>query len=182
MADACEGHCIAVNDAYRLFPNANALYAGDGDWWDVHRGVPGFAGEKWTSHDKRGNDNLARAERYGLNLILGRPGEGFSANPSVIHYGSNSGFQAINLAILFGATRIILVGFDMTASNRKRHFFGDHPEPLGNTAKYESFIPEFRRAAKRLPPHIEIINATPDSRLDCFPRLSLSEALHGSRH
>jgi hypothetical protein len=183
VAEACRGwHCVAVNDAYRLLPFADVLYACDANWWEWHAGCPEFAGEKWSSHEPRANEKMAQAERYGLSLVPGRSADGFSLDPGVIHYGSNSGFQAINLAILFGATTIVLVGFDMTAAGRKRHFFGDHPKPLGNAAKYEHFIPAFRRAAKTLPAGIEIINCTPDSALDCFPKMPLSEALNGSRH
>jgi hypothetical protein len=178
VADACRGHhCIAVNDAYRLFDFAEVLYASDAAWWDAHRGCPGFGGEKWSAHEARANEKRATAAKYSLNLVAGMFGVGFSLDHAIIHYGSNSGFQAINLAILLGANPIVLVGFDMTAAGRPRHFFGDHPKPLKNTGRYERFIPAFRDAAKMLPPWTKIINATPGSRLDCFPMMPLSEAL-----
>jgi hypothetical protein len=178
VADRCAGWpVVAVNDAYRLIPSAPVLYACDPDWWELHQGCPDFAGEKWSSHDPlNNNDKLAVARRYGLRLVGGRDGEGFSFDPSAIHYGSNSGFQAINLALLMGARRILLVGFDMH-SRGGRHFFGDHPEPLSNWMQFESLVPTFRRAARLLPPSIQIINCTPGSALDCFPRLLLEEAL-----
>ena len=112
---------IAVNDAYRLFPDAAVLYACDSEWWDVHGGCPDFAGEKWSSHsvDAGGhNDKREVAKKYGLKLVEGRDRDGFSFDPACIHYGSNSGFQAVNLAILFGAKRIVLVGFDMRGVDR----------------------------------------------------------------
>jgi hypothetical protein len=102
---------------------------------------------------------------------------GFSHIPARIHYGNCSGFQAINLAILFGATRIILVGFDMRVVNGQRHFFGDHPAPLGNACQYEHFLPAFEAAARTLPRHISIVNCTPGSALKCFPMASLDAAL-----
>lgn len=173
-------HVIAVNDAYRVLPFADVLYACDERWWDVHRGCPDFKGEKWSSHndDKGGNNHkIAAGERYGLNLVRGVDREGFSFDPSAIHYGSNSGFQAINLAILFGAKQIFLVGFDMKAASDKTHFFGDHPPGLTHNRNYERFIPNFERAAKLLPPEIEIINCTPGSALRCFPMSELPDAL-----
>lgn len=112
-----------------------------------------------------------------MNLIGGKDGEGFSFDPEVIHYGSNSGFQAVNLAILMGATRIVLVGFNMGSIDGKRHFFGDHPRGLRNTNTYNNFLRAFNRAAKLLPPHIQILNATPNSALTCFPRIDLHDAL-----
>ena len=184
VAAACAGlPVIAVNDAYRLFPGARALYACDADWWRVHDGCPDFAGEKWSSHtvDPNGhhNDKLESgvARQYGLRLIEGRDGDGFSFEPNVIHYGSNSGFQAVNLALQFGARRVVLVGFDMRLVDGARHFFGDHPEPLRNGGAYTNFIRAFRSAAATLPDNVEIINATPGSALKCFPMMELREAL-----
>ena len=166
-----------MNDAYRLFSFADALYAGDREWWEHHGGCPEFAGEKWSTHNARDNDKMPIADRFGLRLVRGRVEEGFSFDPAWIHYGSNSGFQAINLALLFGATTIVLVGFDMRVVNFKRHFFGDHPPGLKNGTTYTPFIPDFRRAADRLPAHIQIWNCTPGSALDCFPRRDLAEVL-----
>lgn len=167
---------IAVNDAYRLLPFADVLYACDAAWWDVHAGCPGFAGEKWSCHgtDKH-NNKRAAAEKYGLRLVQGHTREGFCLDGAV-HYGSNSGFQAINLALLFGCTRILLVGFDMRV-NGKRHFFGSHPEPLNNNVSYTTFVPFFERAAKTLPAGIEILNCTPNSALTCFPLVDIHDAI-----
>lgn len=168
---------IAVNDAYRLLPFADVLYACDSAWWRAHKGVPGFAGERWTSQGTAGrvrhNDKSDIAPLYRLNLIEGRDGEGFSTDPAVIHYGSNSGFQAVNLSIAWGATRIILVGFDMHGT----HFFGKHPRGLRNTTNYTNFIRAFQKASRQLPPGVEILNATPGSALRCFPMVSLHDAL-----
>lgn len=154
------------------------LYSCDAKWWDVHADCDGFAGEKWSSHGGvDSNGKIETAEKHGLNLVGGADAEGFSLDPSVIHFGSNSGFQAINLAILFGAKRILLVGFDMTAGNGKAHFFGDHPPGLIQNRNYERFIPAFNAAAKRLPRGVEIINCTPNSALRCFPMADLIDAL-----
>jgi hypothetical protein len=180
VAERCRDYrVLAVNDAYRLMPFAEVLYCCDAEWWELHRGCPGFLGEKWSSHSVRPhpeNDKAAAAEKYGLRLVAGRDGEGFSTDSGVIHYGSNSGFQAINLALLMGAKRILLVGFDMHSRNG-RHFFGNHPEPLSNYVRYEGLVPYFQRAAALLPPGIEIVNCTPGSALDCFPMATLEEAL-----
>jgi uncharacterized phiE125 gp8 family phage protein len=62
-----------------------------------------------------------------------------------------------------------------------RHFFGDHPAGLRNSGTYANFIRAFARAAKKLPPHIEILNATPGSALTCFPMVTLHDALRPLR-
>lgn len=177
VAAQCVGQpVVAVNDAYRLLPAADVLYACDPDWWTLHAGCPGFAGEKWSSHELPHNDKRAVAAQYGLRLVPGRDAEEFSRDPGRIHYGSTSGFQALNLALLFGARRVVLVGFDMH-SKRGRHFFGDHPEPLSNWMRFETVVPFFRRAAAALSPEVAIVNATPGSALDCFPMMPLEGAL-----
>ena len=168
---------IAVNDAWRLMPFAQLLYASDAAWWRVHDGCPGFAGEKWSSHHAPGNDKLAAAERHGLNLVRGRAGKGFSFDPERIHYGSNSTFQAVNLAILMGVKRIVLVGVNMQALDGRSHFFGDHPPGLRSCSSYRNFIGAFEAAAAILPDDIEILNATPASALRCFPGIDLDRAL-----
>ena len=174
----CEGiNTIAVNDAYRLMPWADALYACDGAWWDHHKACRGFGGAKWSSHQAGTNDKLRHARLYGLSLVNGSDGQGFSTDPAHIHYGGNSGFQAINLALLFGAIRIVCIGFDMQTVDDKAHFFGNHPGRLQRSTNYERFCNAFRFAAKTLPPGVEIINATPNSALKCFPRMPLETAL-----
>lgn len=189
VAETCRrSRCpiIAVSDAYRLLPFADILYSCDGAWWDVHKGCPDFRGEKWSSHGEPGaNDKRVHGERYGLTLVrgshcnsgppAGRCADGgtFSTDPTHIHYGGNSGFQAINLALLFGARRIILVGFNMDSGG---HFFGAHPKGLRNVDHSKSVM-TFTHAWRHLPAGVEIINATPGSRLRGFPRMSLEDAL-----
>jgi hypothetical protein len=175
---------IVVNDAYKAIPRADVLYACDNNWWDIHGKCVGFHGAKWSSHeesskDKHGNDKRENAEKYGINLVWGRDGDEFSFDPSFIRYGSNSGFQAINLALLFGCTRIVLVGYDMRYVGGKAHFFGNHPAPLPQIGDrdYQAFAKRFERANKKLPSNISIVNATPGSALTCFPMMSLDEAL-----
>lgn len=162
-------------------PWADMLYACDELWWRHYKGCPDFAGEKWSSHgavgSKRHNDKLKVAEEFGLNLVAGQDELGFSLDPEIIHYGSNSGFQALNIAILTGATPIILVGFNMQDVDKQRHFFGNHPAGLRNTGDYRNFARHFARAAKRLPPEIKILNATPNSALTCFPKVELEDAI-----
>jgi hypothetical protein len=170
------GHpVIAVNDAYRRVPGAQVLYACDAAWWHHHKGARGFKGQRWSSHGSATHNNKTQvAELYGVRLVPGRDGpHGFSLDPVVIHYGSNGGFQAVNLALLMGASRVVLVGFDMHGS----HFFGRHPKPLRNVTNFNGFIRAFERAARHLPAGVQILNATPGSALRCFPMVSLDDVL-----
>lgn len=172
---------ILVQDAYRVFKFADALYGCNPSWWRLHRNCDGCEAPKWsTHHEDMTNNKLALADELGIRLVEGRHGDEFSLDPSYINYGSNSGFQAINLAILLGCKKIVLVGFDMRCKNGKGHFFGNHPggELRQNTdEEYRNFVRHYERAAKALPASISIVNATPGSALTCFPMLSLEDAL-----
>src|SRR5262245_25784727 len=96
VADRCKGlNAVVVKEAYRIFPWADAMYGCDTKFWDRRNGCPDFVGEKWSSHDDDNNNKFDTAEKYGLRLVRGYQGEGFSFDQNVIHYGSNSGFQAI---------------------------------------------------------------------------------------
>jgi hypothetical protein len=175
---------LVCQDAWRLMPWADKLYGCDPRWWHQYDGLPDFAGEKWSTHDKNSssNDKTDVAEKYGVNLVKGAmaDGVGFSSDPGVIHYGNNSGYQSINLALLLGSPYIVLVGFDMSAKG-KGHFFGQHPAPLYNQTNYESWLPQFDRAAKDLPEEITIINATQDSAIKSFPVMSIEDAIENYR-
>lgn len=170
---------VAVNDAWRALPGgADILYGCDKAWWDYHDGCPEFGGERWTSHSlSPKNDKTKVADLFELRVVSGADRPGFSLDPARIHYGNNSGFQAVNLAILFGADPIVLVGFDMRAVAGKRHFFGNHKAPLSDTGKFPVWIGNFTRAAAMLGGSPRIINATPGSALTCFPMMPLVEAL-----
>lgn len=183
-------NALAVQDSYKVMPWADAMYGCNEDWWNANDGASGFVGRKWSSHQadaKAGvfNDKSRIKDKYNLNLVAGAIEPdfgGFSEDASVIHYGSNSGYQSINLALLLQGfptepCYIVLVGFDMRCVDGKNHFFGDHPKQLHNNYDYDRFIKRFEGAAKKLPEGATIINATPDSALRCFPMMSLEDAI-----
>lgn len=180
QAELCAGfNVIAVNDAHRLFPNADTLYAADTDWWRYYRGVPEFKGEKLTCHhDGDPRKRKRTCKEYGIVPINARKGSGFSLDPDFIHYGTNSGFQAVNVAVLRGCSPIILVGFDM----RGTHFFGKHPSRLRSTDSrgHDRFVNYFHQA-RRMHPDLYIVNCTPNSRLQSFPMVDLKEMIDACR-
>ena len=175
--DAVRGlNVIVINTSYWLAPWANILYACDGHWWDWHYDNPdwkakldAFEGEKWTQ-DK------AAAEKYGLNYIESKPEAGLSSNPNLIHQGSNSGIQAINLAYHKGARDIILLGYDMQGDDKKPHWHGHHPSRVVSSwSQWLKFYDYVAADSKKL--GIEITNCSRETALTCFPRKRLEEVL-----
>lgn len=96
-----------------------------------------------------------------------------------IGWGSNGGFQAINLAVQFGAAQILLVGFDMNLRNGV-HFHGRHPPGLNNPrqASVDKWRAELDGQAPILEKMgIDVVVASPHSSLTAYRRQPLQEAL-----
>lgn len=168
---------IAINDSWRKYPDAEILYACDPPWWKHHGGVPEFMGEKWSQH-KGPASWPAEAAAMGISVIRSASQSGVSTDPERIHTGSNSGFQALNLAILGGARRILLLGYDMQETGGKTHWFGDHPSTLKRTSPYAVFRKAFEDAADQIASlGIEVINCSSQTSLMCFPKSDLLGAI-----
>jgi hypothetical protein len=152
------------------------LYACDETWWQKYYPLvaTGFRGECWTI-------SAGARDRFGLFWIYGQDYGGLSPARDYIHTGKNSGYQAIGLAHLFGAARMILVGFDMQASGGRAHWHGNHPAGLANGG--EGRYAAWRRAMEHLALDIKrtnctILNASRRTALKCFQRVTLETALH----
>jgi hypothetical protein len=78
---------------------------------------------------------------------------------------------------LLGASRVILLGFDMQNTGGKSHFFGDHPAHLA-TANYAVYVERFTNLAADLNyDGVEVINCSRESALYQFKRAELCETL-----
>ncbi len=163
-------HVIAINDAYKIAPFAEVLYAADAKWWRHHAGVPSFKGMKFTLQPE--------ARRWPGVQVLRNTGQyGLEHDPRALKTGRNGGYQAINLAVHFGARRILLLGYDMQAGPKgKSHWFGDHP--WGSRSPYASFIRCFDSIVEPLrEAGVTVINCSRKTALDAFPRMTIDEAL-----
>jgi hypothetical protein len=69
----------------------------------------------------------------------------------------------------------LLLGIDM----RGDHYFGRYTNGCANTVpfRFAFFINQFVDYAKRIPAGVEVVNCSLDSALECFPKMSLDEAL-----
>lgn len=173
--------CLVVNEGYRLAPWADALYAADSDWWTLKKGCREFRGLRISQSDEA-------AKRYGgiHNVTLVRKGSIIRTPKGVIGAGSddrgtgaNSGFQALNLAVQFGASKIVLVGYDMTATHGC-HWHGRHPDGMNNPtsvglAQWGRVIDRNARFLAEI--GVKVINASPISALQNFPKMTLEQAL-----
>jgi hypothetical protein len=169
---AARAEVWCVKEAYQLAPTATLIYAADEEFWDYHPDVHQHKAEKWTA-----NRDAARA--HDLHHIPVVHDDIISLNPELLHSGYNSGFQTLNLAILRGYTEIILLGFDMCITDHNRtHFFGNHPPQLRQHSPYADFIRAFTRSAPVIEAQgIRVINASCVTKLECFERKTIEDAL-----
>lgn len=168
-----KGRVYVINNTFKLAPWADVLYACDGRWWDAYHEYveQSFAGEKWTIDD-------AAAVKYDLNTVGVLNEEVWSNHPKAITLGGNSGHQALNLACIQGADRVILLGYDMKPrKDGIRHWHGDHIQSLlqTNPIEYVNWCNNLREASKEI--KIPVINCTRDTALDCFDRADLRDVL-----
>ncbi len=143
----------------------------DRGWWNEYGPGLQLDAEFWTT-------NREAARVYRLNHIVGEPGGGLAKRPGAIRLGGNSGFQALSLALYFGAARVILLGYDMHNDGRRTHWHGDHKR-LGNPldSKFDGWIKAFDELRRDLPRDVQVLNATPGSALRAFPRKPLGDCL-----
>lgn len=151
------------------------LYACDAIWWQRANGAKDFRGLK-LSQDKIAKRSFSDVElvevvRHHDKLLIEKPG--------VVGWGGNSGFHALNLAVQFGAAKIILVGYDMTLKHglhwHERHPEGMHNPSDGNVARWRRVTDEAAVFLKEL--RVTVINASPISALVAYPKMTLREAL-----
>ena len=162
---------IGVGDAYRRIDFLDEHYACDARWWKVHgKDVNDkFPGLRSWCHDEEGM-------QYGAYKIEGRHKNGFSLNPEFIHFGSNSGYQTLNLCWLWGIRKIILVGFNMQKVGGHTHFFKDRHPTLSISSPYPSFVKKYLTIQSDI--RNTIINCTPNSALTAFHKAGLKETLN----
>ena len=150
-------------------PWADVLYAADAKWWRCHeKRALQFGGLKVSIRPDAGYPEV-----HTLQPSDRRP---FDDRPTHLVTGSNSGYQALHLAVHFGATRIVLLGYDMQDTGGRRHWFGNHPGHLNCRNQYQNWVVKFAALAPVLAAKgIEVINCTPTTALRCFRLARLSE-------
>jgi len=181
---------VGVNDAYRhgkeIVP---VCFFGDSHWWHKHghRSVE-VPGEGWVPgflsyEGVRVTNNLCHQYFEGHVRICKRLGNGFSSSPDTLAWNGNSGACAINLAVLLGASTIVLLGFDM--HNRKAegktvatNYYPNMVYPPTDQ-NYVTFLEQFQHVKAGCEnAGVRVINANPESSLTLFPKMSIEEALN----
>ena len=97
--------------------------------------------------------------------------------PNTFASRSNSGVLALDVLRNLGATKIVLLGFDMHGT----HFFGPYKNGCANTseARRRVHLQQFKQWRMRNP-NVDVVNATEGSALQCFPTARLDDYLRAA--
>jgi hypothetical protein len=175
---------IAINESWQLAPWADVLYGCDVNWWRLRDGVRKFKGLK-ISQSAEACDLYRDIKRIVIpnvksNDILMEPLGHVGA-------GGNSGFQCLNLAVQFGAKRILLIGYDMRIDFGE-HWHPRHYPPLSNPHPNDN-LPRWRAALDKAHASlaaigVEVVNCSSVSLLNAYPKMTIEEALkeHSDAH
>lgn len=143
---------------------------------EVKERFAAFAGEKVTIEDTGmmiGDPNVSMLHNDDRNS----DGAGLCERPNGLRTGSNSGYQVINLAVLAGAVKVLLVAYDMHFNGRRSHSHNGHPVKHTDDS--------YRRYAKRfnsMPPQlnklgVSVVNCTHGSAITAFPFSTIEKEL-----
>jgi hypothetical protein len=181
-----KGRVIAIKEGVLVRPNADVLFLGGEKGPEIALPlIPKFTGTYMVVRGKSDQElpatvkRVTRTKHHGHLCDLPRPcvcGPGTGTGGTHVS-GYDSGTSAINLAYHFGATEIVLLGYDMQGG---RWFAGEWPHPM-------PFIPEqhFQRhmvplqamAEDATRKGIRIVNCSPISRVTAFERQPLEAFL-----
>ena len=175
-----------LNDVYRICDYMDEFYACDQHWWKYHlKNAQAGVHLLDSNPDTRiwGNQTAAPTlnQHPRVNICMGRGAKGFSEDPELIHWGSNSGFQLLNLMWHLGGpkSKFILVGYNMQIphkmGHRGHHFFGPHPKPMSQSGAYKGFVKQYHTIQGHIKK--QVVNCTVDSALDCFHKADLADEL-----
>lgn len=155
---------MVTNTTFRMAPWASILVAHDAKWWAVYRSEVDatFAGLRVTCavNGTRQTSALSLA-----TLLKFRP------------FG-NSGCSAISLAVLAGAKRVVLLGYDCQTTGGRVHWHGDHPSSLSNARSIKGWPLKFENVARYARSRgVQVVNASRATALQCFQRVRLEDEI-----
>lgn len=163
---------IGCNDTYLQGKDIIKLCIfGDYKWFQVHQKELALyaqsGGVVFTSCPQ-----LQRTHLKWVWLICRKP-RGFHVD--ALGWNMNTGANAINLALLLGAKRIFLLGFDMHLTEGKSNFHNNNLDKP-DAGVYKVFLKAMSNLDQHLKnkfPGREIINVTGDSSLNVFAKQDL---------
>jgi len=162
---------LGVNDAFQL-ECVDHMYFGDHRWGSVHyEDMMGFDGTIWTT------SHICHPK---VVKVMPAPNR-FSNDNSFVAVNGNSGFGAMNVAALGGATTIVLLGFDMKPEGDRTNWHDNNISHVGqhNYTIYQQTAKQLVIDINRAYPDLVVLNANPDSAMQAFEKIDPDDVVVG---
>lgn len=175
-------HVIAVNMGYKIGNWIDMVVFGDSGFFLRERiGLSQFPGIKVSCNPGSKNEPWVKY----LGRDTGKT-KGISSHPSLVSWNGNTGAAAISIAVHAGASRVLLLGFDMDidSNTQMQHWHNLYDKGPVHDERRRRKLPFSRHLtgfpviaddAKKL--GVEIINVSPNSTITCFPKMTTKELL-----
>lgn len=173
--------CIVVNNSFRLAPWARALHFSDRSWWVWNREdvLANWPEDRiiTTANPEREEIDHPRIKRFLKDRAL------TFSNDRRRLYGVDSGTQAVNLAYILGAKKIVLLGLDMKFGHQGRsHWHDPHPRASVEARYTAKFRPKLASLACALARYgVKVVRATDPGPVE-IPYVTLETALGCTEH
>ncbi len=172
---------VAINNTWEIARWADVLYFCDRSWWLCEE--PGYgqhALREYLGLLVTANSQIPEAHHAPIIKVNDAlyPNSQFGG-------GGNSAFQAMNIAALWGADRVLLTGVDCMRPGKHHHgphTFNSSPgtKPIAHAREttVKTWIKSFGDVAPLLAARgVDVINCTRETALECFPRARLENVL-----
>ena len=166
---------IAIKTSWLLVPWADVLYGSDRGWWIANRGAVEFSGFKASASPSacRAYKLRQTTPKLGAKILTGETGV---VGSGLKNGDGHSGFQAINLAVQFGANRVVLFGFDMTLANGARWHSDTRGVGKLNSVRVEQWRECLDACASQFEQlGVEVLNASVHSALTAYRKVAFNE-------
>jgi hypothetical protein len=174
---------IAINRAFEQCPDADIFFSMDNRLyrWILNGDISKEMTRKWREF--RGIKVFVDILNYpygaDVSYIFALGSEGYpSSLQTGIYHSNNSGYGALQIALLLKANPIYLLGYDMNDTGRT-HYHSGYPLRI-SLARMGSFRDGFKRLAPLIKQKgtSEVLNLNPASGLRCFAFADLKGVFH----
>jgi hypothetical protein len=163
---------VAIKESALLAPSADVLIFVDAPWYDRERAlIEGFAGAVVTTATNAATNTRVRLMRRGGP-------DGLADAPDTLNYSYTTVQAALNFVAHTGAGRGVLLGLDagyQPGGPARHHDRNPTPPPPDQFARQAAALATL--VAPLAAAGVEILNATPGSRLDLWPRVDLNDVI-----
>lgn len=171
---------IAINSSCFKVPFADYLIFADPEWWDGNKDMLSDWSDRVVAVSSKARDHGPIALK---RLRRTAPDNGLPAARDSVPLDRTTTTAAIGMAVHLGARRIVLIGIDQCrAPDGRCHHHAPHrhlKNKPGN-GSWDAQMPQLRALAAPLAAAgVEVLNCSPTSRIDWWPKVTLAEAIDG---